>query len=36
MPAPKPVTPGELLRESLFETAVDPLLHAAEPPKFVF
>ena len=28
--------PGELLRESLFETAVDPLLHAAEPPKFVF
>ena len=28
--------PGELLRESLFETAMDPLLHAAEPPKFVF
>jgi protein-L-isoaspartate(D-aspartate) O-methyltransferase len=28
--------PGELLRESLFETVVDPLAHAAEPPKFVF
>jgi protein-L-isoaspartate(D-aspartate) O-methyltransferase len=28
--------PGELLRESLFETSMDPLLHAAEPPKFVF
>jgi len=28
--------PGELLRESLFETVVDPLVHAAEPPKFVF
>jgi protein-L-isoaspartate(D-aspartate) O-methyltransferase len=28
--------PGELLIESLFETVVDPLLHAAEPPKFVF
>lgn len=28
--------PGEWLRESLFETALDPLLHAAEPPKFVF
>lgn len=27
---------GELLRESLFETVVDPLVHAAEPPKFVF
>lgn len=28
--------PGEWLRESLFETVMDPLLHAAEPPKFVF
>jgi protein-L-isoaspartate(D-aspartate) O-methyltransferase len=28
--------PGELLIESLFETVVDPLVHAAEPPKFVF
>ena len=28
--------PGELLREVLFETVVDPLAHAAEPPKFVF
>jgi protein-L-isoaspartate(D-aspartate) O-methyltransferase len=28
--------PGQWLRESLFETAMDPLLHAAEPPKFVF
>jgi len=28
--------PGELLSESLFETAMDPLVHAAEPPKFVF
>jgi len=28
--------PGEWLRESLFETVVDPLIHAAEPPKFVF
>jgi len=28
--------PGELVREILFETAVDPLLHATEPPKFVF
>jgi protein-L-isoaspartate(D-aspartate) O-methyltransferase len=27
---------GEWLRESLFETAVDPLLHAPEPPRFVF
>jgi protein-L-isoaspartate(D-aspartate) O-methyltransferase len=27
---------GEWLRESLFETVMDPLLHAAEPPKFVF
>jgi len=28
--------PGEWLRESLFETAMDPLVHAAQPPKFVF
>jgi protein-L-isoaspartate(D-aspartate) O-methyltransferase len=28
--------PGDLRRESLFETVMDPLLHAAEPPKFVF
>lgn len=28
--------PGEWLRESLFETVVDPLIHAAEPPRFVF
>ena len=28
--------PGRFLRESLFETSMDPLLHAAEPPKFVF
>ena len=28
--------PGELLVESLFETVVDPLIHATEPPKFVF
>jgi len=28
--------PGELRRESLFETMIDPLIHAAEPPKFVF
>ena len=28
--------PGELLIESLFETVVDPLVHASEPPKFVF
>jgi protein-L-isoaspartate(D-aspartate) O-methyltransferase len=28
--------PGELLREGLFETVMDPLAHAAEPPKFVF
>jgi len=27
---------GEWLRESLFETVMDPLLHATEPPKFVF
>lgn len=29
-------SPGELLHEGLFETVVDPLVHAAEPPKFVF
>ena len=28
--------PGEWVREGLFETVVDPLAHAAEPPKFVF
>ena len=28
--------PGEWLRESLFETMMDPLVHAAGPPKFVF
>jgi protein-L-isoaspartate(D-aspartate) O-methyltransferase len=28
--------PGQWLRESLFETVMDPLIHAAEPPKFVF
>ena len=28
--------PGEWLRESLFETAMDPLVHAMQPPKFVF
>lgn len=28
--------PGEFLRESLFETVVDPLVHAPEPPKFIF
>jgi protein-L-isoaspartate(D-aspartate) O-methyltransferase len=28
--------PGEYLRESLFETVMDPLVHAVEPPKFVF
>jgi len=28
--------PGQWRRESLFETAMDPLVHAAEPPKFVF
>lgn len=27
---------GEWLRESLFETVMDPLVHAAEPPRFVF
>lgn len=28
--------PAEFLRESLFETVMDPLVHAPEPPKFVF
>jgi hypothetical protein len=28
--------PGQWRRESLFETAIDPLLHAVEPPRFVF
>ena len=28
--------PGQWRRESLFETAMDPLVHAAEPPRFVF
>jgi protein-L-isoaspartate(D-aspartate) O-methyltransferase len=28
--------PAEWLRESLFETVMDPLIHAPEPPKFVF
>jgi protein-L-isoaspartate(D-aspartate) O-methyltransferase len=28
--------PGEFLRESLFETVMDPLVHAAGPPKFAF
>ena len=28
--------PGEWLSESLFETAMDPLVHASQPPKFVF
>jgi protein-L-isoaspartate(D-aspartate) O-methyltransferase len=28
--------PGEWLRESLFETAMDPLVHAVQPPKFIF
>lgn len=28
--------PGQWLRESLFETAIDPLIHARQPPKFVF
>jgi protein-L-isoaspartate(D-aspartate) O-methyltransferase len=30
------VGPDEWLRESLFETAMTPLIHAPEPPKFVF
>jgi len=28
--------PGDARRESLFETLMDPLVHAAEPPRFVF
>jgi protein-L-isoaspartate(D-aspartate) O-methyltransferase len=28
--------PAEWLRESLFETVMDPLIHALEPPRFVF
>jgi len=28
--------PGEWRRESLFETVVDPLIHATQPPRFVF
>jgi hypothetical protein len=28
--------PGQWLRETLFETVMDPLLHAPEPPSFVF
>jgi protein-L-isoaspartate(D-aspartate) O-methyltransferase len=28
--------PGQWRRESLFETVIDPLLHAVEPPRFVF
>ena len=28
--------PAEWLRESLFETVMDPLIHAPEPPRFVF
>ena len=27
---------GEFVRESLFEVSIDPLVHAPEPPKFVF
>jgi len=27
---------GQWLRDSLFETVMDPLVHAAEPPRFVF
>ena len=27
---------GEFVRESLFEVSIDPLVHAARPPKFVF
>lgn len=29
-------TGGRWLRDSLFETVMDPLIHAAEPPRFVF
>jgi protein-L-isoaspartate(D-aspartate) O-methyltransferase len=28
--------PGRWLRETLFETVMDPLVHAVEPPRFVF
>jgi hypothetical protein len=28
--------PAQWLRESLFETAIDALIHAREQPKFVF
>jgi protein-L-isoaspartate(D-aspartate) O-methyltransferase len=28
--------PDEWLREGLFETVIEPLIHAAEPPRFVF
>jgi protein-L-isoaspartate(D-aspartate) O-methyltransferase len=28
--------PGQWLRESLFETSIDALIHARQPPKFVF
>jgi len=28
--------PDDWLREGLFETAIEPLIHAAEPPRFVF
>lgn len=28
--------PAEFMRESLFETMMDPLIHAPEPPKFLF
>jgi protein-L-isoaspartate(D-aspartate) O-methyltransferase len=28
--------PGQWQRQSLFETAMDPLVHAPEPPKFIF
>jgi protein-L-isoaspartate(D-aspartate) O-methyltransferase len=28
--------PGQWLREGLFETVMDPLVHAPEPPRFVF
>ena len=28
--------PGQWLRESLFETSIDALIHAQQPPKFVF
>jgi len=28
--------PDDWLREGLFETVIEPLIHAAEPPRFVF